>query len=72
MTGVARYFDVSAPWLNRVLERKDRVTLKAVDGSTTRAARMLGMSVRKIQYRLRSWRDESKGAVGYKPEKSIN
>ena len=32
MTGVARYFDVSAPWLNRVLERKDRVTLKAVDG----------------------------------------
>jgi peptide/nickel transport system ATP-binding protein len=32
MTGVARYFDVSAPWLNRMLERKDRVTLKAVDG----------------------------------------
>jgi len=32
MTGVARYFDVSAPWLNRVLERKERVTLKAVDG----------------------------------------
>ena len=29
---VARYFDVSPPWLNRVLERKPRVLLKAVDG----------------------------------------
>ena len=29
---VARYFDVSPPWLDRVLERKDRVVLKAVDG----------------------------------------
>ena len=32
LTGVARYFDVSPPWLNRVLERKGRVILKAVDG----------------------------------------
>ncbi len=30
--GVARYFDVSPPWLNRVIERKPRVLLKAVDG----------------------------------------
>ena len=29
---VARYFDVSPPWLDRVLERRGRVTLKAVDG----------------------------------------
>ena len=29
---VARVFDVSPPWLNRVLERKPRVLLKAVDG----------------------------------------
>ncbi|MCC6195587.1 MAG: ATP-binding cassette domain-containing protein [Burkholderiales bacterium] len=29
---VARYFDVSPPWLNRVLERRGRVILKAVDG----------------------------------------
>jgi DNA-binding NtrC family response regulator len=33
-------------------------TLKAVNGSTSRAAKMLGISVRKIQYRLRSWRNE--------------
>ncbi len=32
MTGVARSFDVSPPWLNRVLERRGRVILKAVDG----------------------------------------
>ncbi len=32
LTGVARYFDVSPPWLNRVLERRGRVILKAVDG----------------------------------------
>ncbi|MEO8507951.1 MAG: ATP-binding cassette domain-containing protein, partial [Betaproteobacteria bacterium] len=32
LQGVARYFDVSPPWLNRVLERRGRVTLKAVDG----------------------------------------
>jgi peptide/nickel transport system ATP-binding protein len=29
---VARYFDVSPPWLNRLLEHKPRVLLKAVDG----------------------------------------
>src|SRR5438876_10073677 len=29
---VARHFDVSTPWLNRVLERKPRALLKAVDG----------------------------------------
>jgi peptide/nickel transport system ATP-binding protein len=29
---VARYFDVSPPWLDRVLERKERTLLKAVDG----------------------------------------
>ena len=32
LRGVARYFDVSPPWLDRVLERRGRVTLKAVDG----------------------------------------
>jgi peptide/nickel transport system ATP-binding protein len=32
ITDVARHFDVSPPWLNRVLERKPRVLLKAVDG----------------------------------------
>jgi peptide/nickel transport system ATP-binding protein len=30
--GLARYFDVSAPWLNRLLEGKPRAILKAVDG----------------------------------------
>ena len=29
---VARYFDVSPPWLNRLLEHKQRQILKAVDG----------------------------------------
>jgi peptide/nickel transport system ATP-binding protein len=29
---VSRYFDVSPPWLDRMLERRGRVTLKAVDG----------------------------------------
>ncbi len=32
LVDVARYFDVSLPWLNRVLERKPRQILKAVDG----------------------------------------
>ena len=32
LTDVARYFDVSPPWLDRVLERKRRLWLKAVDG----------------------------------------
>ncbi|MCP5368882.1 MAG: ATP-binding cassette domain-containing protein, partial [Hyphomicrobiales bacterium] len=30
--GLARYFDVSPPWLNRVLEGKPRLSLRAVDG----------------------------------------
>ena len=30
--GIARYFDVSKPWLNRVLEGGGRLTLRAVDG----------------------------------------
>ncbi len=29
---LARYFDVSAPWLTRVLSREDRLMLRAVDG----------------------------------------
>jgi peptide/nickel transport system ATP-binding protein len=29
---VARYFDVSPPWLNRLIERKPRQILRAVDG----------------------------------------
>ncbi|MEO8487512.1 MAG: oligopeptide/dipeptide ABC transporter ATP-binding protein [Betaproteobacteria bacterium] len=29
---IARVFDVSPPWLNRMIERKPRVLLKAVDG----------------------------------------
>ncbi len=32
VTGLKRYFDVSAPWLNRVIERQPRQILKAVDG----------------------------------------
>ena len=32
LTDIARAFDVSPPWLNRVLEHKPRVMLKAVDG----------------------------------------
>ena len=32
VSDVARVFDVSPPWLNRVLERKPRVLLRAVDG----------------------------------------
>jgi peptide/nickel transport system ATP-binding protein len=30
--GLAKYFDVSRPWLNRILERSPRQLLKAVDG----------------------------------------
>src|SRR5437660_8626217 len=42
---VARYFDVSPPWLDRVLERKDRAVLKAVDGVdlTLRRGETLGL-----------------------------
>src|SRR3954468_9753996 len=32
LRGVARHFDVSPPWLNRVLEGRGRAILKAVDG----------------------------------------
>lgn len=32
VTDLAKTFDVSAPWLNRVLERKPKAMLKAVDG----------------------------------------
>ena len=32
LTDVVKYFDVSAPWLNRVLERQPRLLLHAVDG----------------------------------------
>jgi peptide/nickel transport system ATP-binding protein len=32
VTGLARYFDVSPPLLNRVIERRPRLALKAVDG----------------------------------------
>jgi peptide/nickel transport system ATP-binding protein len=32
MRGVVRHFDVSPPWLNRVLERRHRAVVKAVDG----------------------------------------
>ena len=31
-------------------------TLKSVGGSTSKAAKVLGISVRKIQYRLRDWK----------------
>ncbi|HEX8010007.1 MAG TPA: oligopeptide/dipeptide ABC transporter ATP-binding protein [Casimicrobiaceae bacterium] len=36
---VARYFDVSPPWLNRLLEGKPRALLKAVDGVSFAIAR---------------------------------
>jgi peptide/nickel transport system ATP-binding protein len=32
LVDVTKYFDVSPPWLNRMLERKPRLLLKAVDG----------------------------------------
>ena len=32
LEGVVKYFDVSAPWLNRVIERQPRLLLHAVDG----------------------------------------
>jgi peptide/nickel transport system ATP-binding protein len=39
LVDVARHFDVSPPWLNRVLERKPRALLKAVDGVSFAIAR---------------------------------
>jgi peptide/nickel transport system ATP-binding protein len=45
LQGIARYFDVSPPWLDRVIERKPRVLLKAVDGVdlTLRRGETLGL-----------------------------
>ncbi|MCL4763976.1 MAG: ATP-binding cassette domain-containing protein, partial [Burkholderiales bacterium] len=45
LVDVARWFDVSPPWLNRVLERKPRVLLRAVDGVdvTIRRGETLGL-----------------------------
>ena len=37
--GLKRYFDVSAPWLNRVIERRPRQILQAVDGVDFEIAR---------------------------------
>ena len=39
VTDAARWFDVSPPWLNRVLEGKGRSILKAVDGVSFEIAR---------------------------------
>ncbi len=39
LVDVARTFDVSPPWLDRVLERKPRALLKAVDGVSLTIAR---------------------------------
>ena len=39
LADVARTFDVSPPWLDRVLERKPRALLKAVDGVSLTIAR---------------------------------
>src|SRR5215471_14235596 len=39
LTDVARTFDVSPPWLDRVLESKPRALLKAVDGVTLSIAK---------------------------------
>jgi len=39
LTDVARTFDVSPPWLDRVLERRPRTLLTAVDGVTLAIAR---------------------------------
>ena len=36
---VAKHFDVSPPWLNRLIERKPRAVLKAVDGVSLAIAR---------------------------------
>lgn len=39
VNGLKRYFDVSPPWLSRVVERKSRRLLKAVDGVSFEVAR---------------------------------
>jgi transcriptional regulator with GAF, ATPase, and Fis domain len=47
-------------------------TLESVGGSTSRAARMLGISVRKIQYRLREWRGQARtGPAQSKSDRAI-
>lgn len=38
-------------------------TLESVGWSSTQAAKILGFSVRKVQYMLRRWREESKAAL---------
>ena len=45
LKGVSRTFDVSPPWLNRVLERKPRVLLRAVENVdlTIRRGETLGL-----------------------------
>lgn len=49
-------------------------SLQACGGSTGRAARMLGISVRKIQYRLREWKESAPHllAARYPSEASIS
>ena len=39
LADLARTFDVSPPWLDRMLERKPRALLKAVDGVSLSIAR---------------------------------
>jgi two-component system NtrC family response regulator/two-component system response regulator HydG len=48
-------------------------TLAAVNGSTSKAAEILGISVRKIQYRLREWREQANqaGSDGQQARPSI-
>ena len=49
---VAKHFDVSAPWLNRVVERKPRAILKAVDGVDLAIARGETLSEIAVGYRV--------------------
>jgi len=47
----------------RELEREAILrTLEVVDGSTTRAAAMLGISPRKIQYRIKEYAEDDRKA----------
>lgn len=60
-----KWDDVQIPGSS--LEDIERVailrSLQASGGSTGRAARMLGISVRKIQYRLREWRQSEQSSL---------
>ncbi len=47
-------------------------TLEAADGSTSRAARILQMSVRKIQYKLKEYRQEAATAVRLETVRSVS